>query len=329
MLFNNVIAIDLGTNNTKIYKKSKGIVLDEKTSVTVDEKKNIIETGNSSFEMFEKTPAGKKVVFPLKGGVIADFNNMTKLTNAFFKKIKYTNGLLKKCKIYVAVPIDISEVERKAFIDLMYSSKISVKDVVTIPKPIAAALGAGIDTASPQGHMTVDIGADTTEIAVISLGGIVTGKLLKIGGNKLTESLLSFVKKNYNLVIGFKTAEYLKLNVCSACNNNFQEVDITGRDIVTGLPKTIKMSSVDILNPMEEYLYEIIDAIKYILEKTPPELSADIIETGIYITGGGAQLDTFDLLISKETGLAVHKTTEPNFNVINGLGKILGDSISH
>lgn len=323
MFLAKVIGIDLGTKSIKIYKKNKGITLREYNLIAQNRKKDIIAAGNNAYEMLEKTPESITVSYPVRNGVIADFDNMLKLLNWYLKDINCKKNIVSRNIAYISVPWDISDVEKRAIYDLVNHSGANIKKTYLIDKPIAAALGAEIDVRSPQGNMIVDIGGETTEISVISLGGIVISKLLKIGGSRFDYSIRTFIKKNYNLMIGNKTAEIIKKKLATAYKDEENFISVYGRDIITGLPKKIEISSAKVYESIKEHLITIIDAIKSILEKTPPELSADIIETGIYLAGGGALIKRIDDLILQETGLKVIIIDSPEESVVRGIGKII------
>ncbi|TCT14971.1 rod shape-determining protein MreB [Natranaerovirga pectinivora] len=330
MIVVKVIGIDLGTKSIKIYKKHKGVALKEFNLIAKETKtKKIVAAGNDAYEMLERTPRTINVSYPVKNGVIADFDNMLKLLNWYLKKLKCKKSLFSKNVAYISVPWDISEVEKRAIYDLVNHSEASIKKTFVIDKPIAAALGASIDVSSAQGNMIVDLGGDTTEISVVSLGGIVISKLLNIGGSRFDEAIGNYIKKKYSILIGNRTAEQIKINLASAYKEEEGTINVYGRDLVTGLPKEISVSSLDVYDAIVEYLFNIIDSIKFVLEKTPPELSADIIETGIYLTGGGAMIDRLGELILKETGLKVNVVDEPDNSVIRGIGKIVEKSHSY
>ena len=317
-----VIGIDLGTKSIKIYKKNKGIILTEHNLIAQDNKKNIVAAGDEAFEMLEKAPNTYTVSYPVRNGVIADFDNMIKLLNLFLKKVNCTKSFLSKNMVYISVPCDISEVEKRAIFDLVSHSNASIKKTYLIDKPIAAALGAGIDVLSPEGNMVIDIGGDTTEVSVISLGGIVRSSLIPTGGNIIDEGIKNIVKKHYNVLIGSRTAEQVKIKLASAVSED-NRIKIYGRDVVSGLPKQIEIESDLIKEAIKEHLKMIIETVRLILEKTPPELSADIIDRGIYLVGGGALLNDLNELIYKETNLKVILVDDPSNSVIRGVGKIV------
>ncbi len=321
---NRLLGIDLGTSTLKIYRKGHEIVFDEKNVIAIENKKRVIAFGDEAYEMLEKAPRNIKVSYPVRNGVIADIANMETLINLAFKKILRTNFKGGYC--IIAVPTDITEVEKMAFKDLIAHSCIKAKSVGIVEKPIAAALGAGLDITCASGVMTVDIGADTTEISIMSLGGIVISKLIPIGGNKLDESIRLYVKKKYNLLIGDKTAENIKKELADAYNTEERSIKVYGRNVVTGLPSEMEINSNMVHEAIIEYLNSIIDNIKMILERTPPEISSDIIDSGIYILGGSSSIRNLDNLISQETDLKVNICPNPANAVISGLGTIIDDS---
>lgn len=320
-----IYGIDFGTSTIKIYQKNDGIILDEKNVIAIANRKQVIAAGNEAFEMYEKTPVNILVSHPVKNGVIADLANMLELLNYMFKKLSKRGKRLSAASIIVATPSDITEVEKRAFFDLVASSCIKTKNIKIVDKPIADAIGAGLDVTNARGVMVVDIGADTTEVSIMSLGGIVISKLIPIGGNKLDESIKNYVKKNYNLVIGDKTSEYIKKELATAFPMEEKSIKVYGRNVVTGLPAEVEISSAMVHESIIEYLYSIVDAIRIILERTPPEISSDIIDSGLFVTGGSALIPGLDKLIAKETGLKVNIAQDSTNTVVNGLGKIIED----
>lgn len=315
--------IDLGTNTIKIYKKDTGIVLDEYNTIAVSNGK-ILAIGDDSYEMYERNPENITISFPVRDGVIADVHNMVLLINNFMKKIN-SGKKIGLSDFVVATPTDITEVEKRAFFELIANSNLRAGNIKIIEKSIADALGLGLDITTARGVLVVNIGGDTTEISVLSLGGIVLSKLIPIGGNKLDASIKNIIKKNYNLHIGSKTAEYVKKELASAVPIEEKKITVFGRHVVSGLPIQETISSVHVYEAISEYLFTIIDAVKSILERTPPEISSDIIDGGIYMTGGSALIENLDLLIKKETGLSININAEPQNSVIKGLGVVLED----
>lgn len=320
-----VYGIDFGTSTIKIYQKNNGVILDEKNIIAVANRKKMIAAGDEAFEMYEKAPANIAVTYPVKNGVIADIANMLELLNYMLRKIKIKNSKFSSAEFIVATPSDITEVEKRAFYDLIASSHAKTKSIKIVEKPIADAIGAGLDVTNARGVMVVDIGADTTEVSIMSLGGIVISKLIPIGGNRLDESIKSYVKKNYNLVIGDKTSENIKKQLASAFPMEEKSVKAYGRNVVTGLPTEVEISSSMVYDSVVDYLNSIVDAIKIILERTPPEISSDIIDTGIYMTGGSSSIAGLSKLIKKETDLKVNICDDATNTVVNGLGKIIED----
>jgi rod shape-determining protein MreB len=322
---NKTYGIDFGTSTIKIYQKNSGIILDEKNIIAIANRKNMIAGGNEAFEMYEKAPANIQVSYPVKNGVIADIANMLNLLNYLLKKINAKHKTFSATEFIVATPSDITEVEKRAFFDLVASSNVKAKSIKIVEKPIADAIGAGLDVTNARGVMVVDIGADTTEVSIMSLGGIVISKLISVGGNRFDESIKNYVKKNYNLVIGDKTAEYIKKQLASAFPIDEKYIKVYGRNVVTGLPTEVDVSSSMVYESIVDYLYTIVDAVKIILERTPPEISSDIIDSGVYVTGGSASIAGLDKLISQETDLKVNICQDSMNTVVNGLGKIIED----
>lgn len=321
---NNVYGIDLGTCNMKIYCKATNKILNEKNTIALVNKDQIYAYGDAAYAMYEKAPETIQVTFPVVGGVIADFNNLQTMLQTFLEK--QVKGKLKGAEFIVAVPTDITEVEKKAFFDMFYRSKLKPKSVLLCEKPIADAVGLGLDVNEPTGIMVVDIGADTTEISVISLGGLVLSDLLHSGGNKIDESIITHVKRKYNLVIGQKTAQSMKEQLGSGVPGNTDTMVVVGRDVVSGLPIEMEMSGAVVYDAIKDNLNNICNSIKMILEKTPPELAKDIIHSGIYITGGSSQIHDIDQLFRQITGIEINTCEEPEECVVRGLNKIVSDS---
>ncbi len=317
--------IDFGTSMIKIYRKGQGVLLDEKNVIAIADRKKVIAVGNEAYEMFEKAPGNISVSYPIKSGVVADIENMQTMLDTFIGKLN-SKQLFGGRDFYVAVPNDITEVQKRAFYDLIANSNAKAKHIWIVEKPIADATGAGLDVTTAQGVMIVDIGAETTEISILSLGGIVLSKLIPVGGSKLDETIKLTVKKKYGLVIGDKTAESIKKQLSSAILSPTESMKVYGRDVVSGLPTVMEVDSDMVFESITEHLTTIIDAIKVILERTPPEISADIIDSGIYVTGGASQIRRLDELISQETDLKVNLVSDPENSVVNGMGKIMEDS---
>lgn len=317
----NEIGIDLGTSNTIIYVRGKGIVVNEPTVVAVSEKNGkVLAVGSSAGEMLGRTPVDIRAVTPIKEGVIANFDITVSMLRYFIKKANA--GSIFKPKAVICIPSHITEVEKRAVRDATLAA--GVKEVYLIEKSMAAAIGAGIAVNEPVGSMVVDIGGGTTEIAVISLGGIVTTQSLKVAGNTFDGEIIQYMKKKYNLTIGTITAEELKKNVASACPLKEElTAEAKGRDLVSGLPKTVPVTSAEIRDALRESLVTIIDGIKSVLEKTPPELAADIFESGIVLTGGGSTLRGLGRLINVNTEIPIFIAESPMECVATGCGHTL------
>ena len=318
----NIYGLDIGTSNIKIYHKEKDNILNEKNIIAIANKTEIFAFGDEAFEMHEKAPDNIKVSFPVKYGVIADFDNMQTLFIEFIKRISRDKKIA-PADYYIAVPTDITEVEKRAFLELAKDAKVHSKRIFVINKPVADAIGAGVDVNNAKGIMVVNIGADTTEISVLSLGGIVLSKAVKFGGNRLDQQIISAVRKNYNLVIGAKTAEYIKCELGSAIKQTETTVSVYGRHVVTGLPTRCTISFDIVYECLIEFINQIIDSIKSILERTPPELSADIIDTGIFLTGGSSAIRGLGELINNETELHVNIAENPSECVVRGIKAII------
>lgn len=323
-----VFAIDFGTSVLKIYKKNEGVIFDEKNVVAVCEGE-VKAIGNEAFEMYGRTPDNFQVTFPVKYGVVADFGNMLSLLNSAFASLADKHGKLTGAEFVVAVPCDISEVECRAFYDLLWSSSAKPKKdkVRAVHKPVANAIGAGLEVMTANGIMVVDIGAETTEIGVMALGGIVNSKKVDIGGSRLDETIISNVKRRYNLIIGNKTAELIKKELsCALPPTENKTLRVYGRDVMTGLPTEAEVDSAFVYESIEEHLRAIVDEVKLILERTPPEIASDILDTGIYLTGGSANIKDLDKLFARETELDIYVCENSANTVAMGLGKILENS---
>lgn len=318
------IGIDLGTANILITLKGKGVIYSEPTVVAIDKETNkIIATGREAKEMLGRTPDKVKAIKPLSEGVIADFTATQMLLKDIVHRIcrKYNIG---KMRAVVGVPSGISEVEERAVQESILQA--GAKEVYLIEEPIAAAIGAGLEIAEPNGNIVVDIGGGTTEVAVISLGGIVVSDSLRVAGDKMDEAIINYVKREMNLAIGETTAEEIKVRLgCALPLVSIEEMEIRGRDLNTGLPKITMINSEQVRQALEEPIHQIIDVIKIALEKTPPELSSDVMERGIILTGGGALIRNIDKLISMSTGIPVYITEAPLNAVVRGTGKALDD----
>jgi rod shape-determining protein MreB len=319
----NIYGIDLGTCNLKVFCKASGKILKEKNTIAIIGKNQIYAYGDRAYAMYEKAPESIRVSFPVVTGVIADFNFLQEFIYQFLEeKMK---GKTKGAEFIVAVPTDITEVEKRAFYEVFYKSKFRPKNVLLCEKPIADAVGLGIDVNEPTGVMVVNMGGDTTEVSVLSLGGLVLSNLLDFGGNRLDESIISYIRKEFNLVIGQKTAMSLKENIGSGLPGRTESMTIVGRDLVSGLPIEKEISADIVYEATKSNLENICTSIKMILEKTPPELAKDIIHSGIYITGGGSKINNLDKLFEQITNIKVNTCEEPEESAVRGLVKIVSD----
>lgn len=320
--FSKDLAIDLGTANTLAYVRGKGIVMNEPSVVATDTRTGkIVAIGHEAKAMVGMTPDQIRAIRPLKDGVIADFRMTEALLRYFIKKASNRNYLLRP-RIVIAVPFGITEVEKKAVKDSAYQAGAS--DVTLVLEPMAAAIGAGLPIEEPSGNMVVDIGGGTTEVAVISLAGIVNSRSVRIAGDEMDEAIVQYIKRKYNLLIGEKTAEIIKKTLGSAFPLDTEKVvEVRGRDLAGGIPNVMKISSEEIRDALAETVFSIVDAIRVTLEHTPPELSADIIDRGIILTGGGSLLQNLDYKIKEETGLPVALTDDPLLTVALGAGKVM------
>ncbi|MGE7666178.1 rod shape-determining protein [Ureibacillus composti] len=323
-LGNKDVGIDLGTANTLVFIKGKGIVLREPSVVAKNTKTgDIVAVGNDAKNMIGRTPGSIVAIRPMKDGVIADFDITTAMIQYYLRQaLKNSGSNWKKPNVMICVPYGITSVEQRAVIDA--SRQAGAKDAFTIEEPFAAAIGAELPVWDPTGSMVVDIGGGTTEVAVISLGGIVTSESVRIGGDAMDHSIISYIRKTYNLTIGERTAEKIKIEIGTARVEDLNEkMEIRGRDLLTGLPKTIEISSNEICESLREAISAIVDGVKKTLEQTPPELSADVMERGIVLTGGGALLRNLDKVISDETNMPVFIAENPLDCVAIGTGKAL------
>lgn len=324
-----VYGIDMGTNSIKIYQKQAGVVVHQKNMIAIANRKDPLAIGDEAYLMYEKSPKNIDVKRPIVYGVIADFTAMQTMVQIYFKGFnskKEFDSLNAgpNAEFYIAVPTDVTEVEKRAFYDLIASSSLKSKKIHLVEKPIADALGAGLSVMDATGRLVVNMGADTTEISLISLGGIVQSRLLKIGGTKFDEAILQAVKKKHNLVIGMKSAERLKMQLGSGIEEEEEiTAEVMGRNLITGLPNKVTVSNKLVQEAIAESLSAIIDAIRFILEKTPPELSMDIMREGICVTGGSTKIKNLDALIKRETGLTIMRPEDPELTVVKGLGIIM------
>ncbi len=323
-LMSNDIAIDLGTANTLIYVKGRGIVLNEPSVVAVDRVTHrVLAVGVEAKAMLGRTPTGIDAVRPMKDGVIADFEKTEELLRKLILKVQ-TRRFLVKPRVIVCVPSGITEVEKRAVRDSVEHA--GARDTFLVAEPIAAAIGVGLPVERPTGNMVIDIGGGTTEIAVMTLNGIVNDTSIRVGGDKMDEAIMQYVKRAFNLLIGDQTAEMIKIQIGSAHRLESElEMEIKGRDLIGGIPKTIKITSEEIREALQEPIGAIVEAVKESLEKTPPELASDIVDRGIVMTGGGALLRGMDLLLKETTHLPIRVADGALSAVVLGAGKILDD----
>ena len=317
------MAIDLGTANTLVYVRNIGIVLNEPSVVAINVRSNrALAVGMEAKRMIGRTPSYIQAIRPLRDGVIADFDITEKMLRYFIHKVHRRKWA--KPRIVICVPSGITPVERRAVEEAAYHA--GARRAYTIEEPMAAAIGTGLPVGEPSGSMVVDIGGGTTEVAVISLGGIVESRSIRIGGDEEDEAIIEWVKKEYNLLLGERTAEQIKMAIGSAFPYEDEPAaEVRGRDLLTGLPKTIILTSPEVREAIEEPVQQIVDAVKYTLDKTPPELSADIIERGIVVTGGGGLLRGIDERLAHETGMPIVTADRPLQSVVLGSGRCLED----
>jgi rod shape-determining protein MreB len=326
-LFSNDLAIDLGTATTLTFVKGKGIVSNEPSVVAVQRAgngvKKVLAVGKEAKEMLGRTPGNIVAVRPMKDGVIADFE-VTEAMLRYFITRAHNRRTLVRPRIIICVPSGITEVEKRAVRDSALAA--GAREVYLIEEPMAAAIGAGLPITEPSGNMIVDIGGGTTEVAVISLAGIVMSKSIRVGGDKMDEAIVQHIKRKYNLLIGERTAEDIKKQIGSAFPlDEVLTVEVKGRDLVAGVPKTLTINSDEIRDALAEPVNAIVEAVRVVLERTPPELSADIVDRGIVLSGGGSQLKNLDVLLREETGLPVMVSENPQLAVVLGTGKALDE----
>ncbi|WP_346885274.1 rod shape-determining protein [Clostridium sp. UBA4395] len=317
------IGIDLGTANTLVYIKGKGIVLREPSVVAINKNTGkVLAVGNEAKNMIGRTPGNIVAIRPMKDGVIADFDVTEKMLRHFIEKVGGKNSF-KSPRIIVCFPSGVTEVEKRAIEEATKSA--GAREVGLLEEPMAAAIGAGLPVGEPTGSMVVDIGGGTTEVAIISLGGVVTSMSLRVAGDELDQAIIAYIKKQYNLMIGERTSENIKIQLGSAyeVEEKAENMQIRGRDLISGLPKVVEIGEDEVREALREPVYSIIEAIKTTLEKTPPELAADIMDKGIMLTGGGALLKGLDALISHETHMPVNIAEIPLDCVAVGTGKAL------
>jgi len=321
----NEIAVDLGTANTLIYVRGEGIVLNEPSVVALEKTTGRIKgIGLEAKRMLGRTPDGIMAVRPLKDGVIADFDVTEKMLRYFLSSIINKHVFRVKPKVIVCVPSGITEVEKRAVRDSAQSA--GAKEVYMVAEPMAAAIGVGLPIETPTGNMVIDIGGGTTEIAVIALSGIVCDTSIRTGGDEMDVAIVQHMRKNHNVLIGEPTAERIKIEIGSAAPvGDEQEMEVKGRDLVSGIPKTVTVRSDEIRAALQEPVQQIVDAVRRALEITPPELASDIVDRGIVMTGGGSLIRGLDVLLSHETGLPIHVDEDPLTCVVRGTGRILDD----
>ena len=323
--FSNDLAIDLGTANTLVYVKGKGIVLSEPSVVAVRkndrDRSRVLAVGRDAKMMLGRTPGNIVAIRPMKDGVIADFEITEAMLRHFIRKVHNRRSLIRP-RIIICVPSGITPVEKRAVRESAESA--GAREVYLIEEPMAAAIGAGLPITEPICNMVVDIGGGTSEVAVISLAGIVYSKSVRVGGDKMDEAILQYVKRTYNLLIGERTSEIIKTTIGNAYpGSEMETMDVKGRDLVTGIPKIINVNSDEVRQAIQEQIDTIVAAVKTALEQTPPELAADIVDRGIYLTGGGALLKNLDILLHQETGLPIKIADDPLSTVVMGCGKAL------
>ncbi len=323
-LFSNDLAIDLGTANTCVYVHGKGIVVDEPSIVAINKATGRVEAvGVDAKEMLGRTPGNIIAIKPMKDGVIADFEVTEKMLAYFIKKA-HNRTVLVRPRIVIGVPSEITQVEKRAVKDSAYRAKAS--EVHLVEEAMAAAIGAGMPITEPAGNMIIDVGGGTTDIAVISLAGIVYSKAVRVAGNEMDESIIQYIKKRHNLLIGERTAEQIKMQIGSAYPLEEElSMEIKGRHLIEGVPKTLTITDTEIREALTGPLTVIVDAVRVALERTPPELSADIVDRGIVLTGGGSLLKNLDKRLREETGLPLSMAEDPLSSVVLGAGKMLSD----
>jgi rod shape-determining protein MreB len=323
--FSNDMAIDLGTANTVIYVKNRGIVLNQPTVVAVKSTSNeVLAAGDKAKSMLGKTPESIIASRPMKDGVIANFELTESMLRYFISDVHNNRRTLVRPRMIIGVPSGITQVEKRAIEDS--AKQAGAREVYTIMEPMAAAIGSGLPVNEPTGNMIVDIGGGTTEVAIISLKDIVYCKSVRVGGDEMDQAIVQYVKKKYNLLIGEKTAEDIKIKIgTTMLTDESKQMEIKGRDLITGVPKTTIFTSAETFEALTEPISIIVDAVRSALENTPPELSSDLVDRGIMLSGGGSQLRNLDVLLSKETGLPVKVAENPLLCVVMGAGKILDE----
>ena len=318
------MAVDLGTANTLVYVRHAGIVLNEPSVVAINTMSGaVLAVGNEAKRMIGRTPSHIQAVRPLKDGVIADFDITEKMLRYFIQRV-HKRRLLAKPRVVVCVPSGITGVEQRAVEEATIAA--GARRAYIIEEPMAAAIGAGLPVTEPSGNMIVDIGGGTTEVAVISLAGIVVAKSIRVAGDKMDEAIVAYIKRKYNLLVGERTAESIKKQIGNAYpTDEVTTMEIKGRDLVAGVPKTLMMNSDEVREALQEPVNQIVDAVRSVLERTPPELAADIVDRGVVLTGGSSQLKNLDTLLREETGLPVMVSDSPECAVVLGTGRALDE----
>ncbi len=323
--FSNDMAIDLGTANTVIYVRDQGVVLDQPSVVAIKGNTNeVLAAGNKAKSMLGKTPESIIACRPLRDGVIANFELTESMLRYFIREVHNNRHALVRPRMIIGVPSGITQVEKRAVEDS--AKQAGAREIYTIMEPMAAAIGAGLPVEEPAGNMVVDIGGGTTEVAIISLKDVVYCKSVRVGGDEMDRAIVQYVKRKYNLLIGERTAEEVKIKIGTAIlGEESNKVEVKGRDLVTGVPKTVMLSDAEVFESLTEPISVIIDAVRSALENAPPELSSDLVDRGIMMSGGGSLLKNLDMLISKETGLPVRVAENPLLSVVYGAGKVLDE----
>jgi rod shape-determining protein MreB len=323
MFFSKDLGIDLGTANTLVFVKGKGVTVREPSVVAIEiGKNNVLAVGDKAKEMIGRTPSNIVAIRPLKDGVISDFNVTQKMLKYFISRALGSESPFARPRVVISVPSGVTPVEERAVKEAAMAA--GAKDPIIMEEPMAAAIGAGLPVSEPTGNMIVDIGGGTTEVAVISLGGIVTSRSIRVAGDEMDEAIVAHIKRTYNLMIGYRTAEEIKEKIGSAYQTpKMITSEVRGRDLLTGLPKTIEITAEEIQEALQEPVMAIVEAVKSCLEKTPPELAADIMDRGVMMAGGGSLLRNLDKLIADQTGIAVHLAEDPLSCVALGTGDVI------
>jgi rod shape-determining protein MreB len=326
--FEQLFGVDLGTCNTLIYQQGKGIVLQEPSVVAIRTDTGTIEAiGQEAHAMIGRTPINLEVVYPLKDGVIANFEMTSAMLKYFISKIHRRNLLFRSSHVIISVPCGITEVQKRAVEEMIIHK--GARKSVTVEEPLAAAMGAGLPVGEPIGSMVLDIGGGTSQVALISLGGIVLSKHVPYGGMSIDQDIIEYVKKTYNLIIGERTAEEIKKNTATATKlEKEKRMDVRGRDLVLGLPKTISITSNEIFEILDDFFNMLVESIRQAMEQCPPELAGDVMERGILLCGGGALLQGLDRRLQRETGIPVHLAENPMECIVLGTGKMLNYNAS-